>query len=241
MKLLSAPCVGIDRDHPARQVTIVQDQPVLLTPHSHNDEGDLRILVEGLQGIREVLLRLHREIMEVLQHNKLLEVYLLERRDDIVGVLGIKLKTMGGRFLTLVADQLAAALCLTGCDNQPPAEKPPVYKVKVPLLDLSVAVLVLAVSGGVVSDDAQAVNRFSGALQKAFSEQTNNRIHRGRAVTKQKDKLVAIWGNTPLYLQHQIVAIATQKGAAGELADLVGPLPEPELPPAPKKPPEAMF
>jgi hypothetical protein len=44
-----------------------------------------------------------------------------------------------------------------------------------------------------------------------------------------------------LYLQHQIVAIATQKGVAGELADLVGPLPEPELPTAPKKPPEAMF
>ena len=67
-------------------------------------------------------------------------------------------------------------------------------------------------------------------------------MERGRVViTKQKGKLVAIWGNTPLYLQHQIVAIATQKGVAGELADLVGPLPEPELPTAPKKPPEAMF
>ena len=99
----------------------------------------------------------------------------------------------------------------------------------------------LAMSDGVVSDDAQAVNRFSGALQKAFAEQTSNRIHRGRGGTKQKDKLVAIWGNTPLSLQHQIVAIATQMGAAGELADLVGPLPEPELRPAPKKPPEAMF
>jgi len=136
------------------------------------------------------------------------------------------------------ADPAVATKRDSAATQAPLAEKPPV---KVPLLDLSVAVLVLAMSDGVVSDDAQAVNRFSGALQKAFAEQTSNRIHRGRGVTKQKDKLVAIWGNTPLSLQHQIVAIATQMAAAGELADLVGPLPEPELPPAPKKPPEAMF
>jgi hypothetical protein len=39
-------------------------------------------------------------------------------------------------------------------------------------------------------------------------------MERGRVViTKQKDKLVAIWGNTPLYLQHQIVCISNTKSS----------------------------